>query len=238
MSKSGRKSDPRNNEEQQEKPEFEHIGQYLQQLRTEKGLSVKEVADSTRISEVNLIAIEAQDFTSLPADTFTRGLLTIYAEFLELDPAETVQQFLEERDSSRTGGKRQRMKQQRKILTPKTLAEPPNVSSITTAVILLVAIVALFTAFCLYTSWNPFSFITDKENSFQSIMMSVLPGSESGTKEPLDENMSNEQPPPEGTKENNIQAPDSAPNSFARPENTVLVTSRVPAVMKRSPGDE
>lgn len=172
MSKSGKKYETRQDELQPENPEFENTGQYLRKLRTEKGLTIKDVSNATRISEVNLNAIEAQDFQTLPADTFTRGFLTLYAKFLGVDPVRIVQQFMKERDAGKTGHKRPRpVKQPRKLLTPKTLAEPSHFSSMTAAVILLVIIVVLFTAFCLYTSWNPFSFmVSGKKKSFHSLM--------------------------------------------------------------------
>jgi cytoskeletal protein RodZ len=177
MSKTVKKNIRKQSQTQKQQPEVENTGQYLQRLRTEKGLSTKEVSDTTRISEVNIKALEAQDFAALPADTFTRGLLTIYAEFLGIDPPGVISQFILERDASLTSGKRRTVKQTKKMLTPKALAEPSHVSSMTTAGILLVIIVVLFTAFCLYTSWNPFSFLTRKTAEFQSVMMHVLPGS-------------------------------------------------------------
>ncbi len=184
MSKSGKKSISKTNESQQKRPEIENTGQYLRKLRTDKGLSVKEVSESTRISEVNLNAIEAQDFSSLPADTFTRGLLSIYADFLGTDPAHITSQFMQERDERSASGKRSKAKQSKKLLAPKMMAEPSHISSMTMAGILLVVIIVLFTGFCLYTSWNPFSFLTKKTEGFQSVMMSVLPGSRTEEAQP------------------------------------------------------
>ncbi|MDW7772274.1 MAG: helix-turn-helix domain-containing protein [Desulfobulbaceae bacterium] len=155
-------------------PEFEHTGQYLRKLRTDKGLTIKEVMKATRISELNLNAIEQQDFQTLPADTFTRGFLSLYARFLGANPAEVVQRFMEERDAGKPGGKRPRLNIHtgQHILTPKTMAEPSQFSSLTAAIILLTVIIFFFTAFCLYTSWNPFSFMvsSSKDKDFEYIM--------------------------------------------------------------------
>ena len=158
MSRSGKKKAKKPDEISP--PEFENAGKYLRKLRTDKGLSTKEISEITRISDVNLNAIESQEFESLPADTFTRGFITIYADFLGADTPWIVARFMEERESSRSSEKKSRVKQSRKILTAKTLAEPSQVSSITMAGILLVIIIVLFTGFCLYTSWNPFSFLS------------------------------------------------------------------------------
>lgn len=175
MNKSGKKHGDQQEDLQFEEPEFEHTGQYLQKLRTEKGLTIKDVVQATRISEINLNAIESQDFSTLPADTFTRGFLAMYARYLGLDPKEIVHNFLEERDGRKVGGRKNRAKHTGKILAPKTLAEPSHFSSVTAAFILLIIIILLFTAFCFYTSWNPFSFMTGKNKSLQSFLMSVVP---------------------------------------------------------------
>ena len=140
-------------------------------------MSVKEACEATRISEINLTAIENQDFATLPAETFTRGLLNIYARYLEADPAHVVARFMREREQKhQAGGKRGKPRQtNHKILTPKKLAEPAHISSITMAVALLLSIMVLFTGFCLYTSWNPFSFLSRETDSLQSVVMQSMP---------------------------------------------------------------
>lgn len=154
---------------------LDHSGTYLRKLRTEKGLSVQEVCEATRISEINLRAMENQDFAALPAETFTRGLLNNYARYLGADPAHVVARFMRERDQNQGGGKRGRTKADHHILAPKKLAEPAHISSITMAAVLLLCIVVLFTGFCLYTSWNPFSFLFRETDSIQSPVMHALP---------------------------------------------------------------
>ena len=156
----------------------DHAGAYLRKLRTEKGLSVKEVCEATRISEINLTAMESQDFAALPAETFTRGLLTIYARYLGADPAHVVTRFMREREQkNQGGGKRARTRQaSHRILSPKKLAEPAHISSITMAAVLLLCIVILVTGICMYTSWNPFSFLVRETDSIQSAVMHALPG--------------------------------------------------------------
>lgn len=182
MNKSGKKKETKTSEPP---PEFDNAGKHLQKLRTDKGLSIKEVSEITRISVVNLNAIENQDFQSLPADTFTRGFLTIYANFLGADTSKIVSLFMNEREKNRTPVKKSRRRQSREVLTPKTLAEPSHVSSMTMAGILLMVIIVLFTGFCLYTSWNPFSFLFKDTDNLQSVMQSVFPGNTATQEQPL-----------------------------------------------------
>ena len=155
------------------------IGVRLQLLREQKGLSIQKVSDETRISSSNLKAIEGEYFDQLPADTFIRGLITIYGNFLGIDGVETARIFLQERDQSQPRGKRNRPGKTSDSLSPKKLAEPSHVSSATIATILLLLIVVSFSVFCLYTGWNPFAYFLDRgaQPTTSSFTGTVAPGS-------------------------------------------------------------
>ncbi|HER63570.1 MAG TPA: helix-turn-helix domain-containing protein [Desulfobacteraceae bacterium] len=172
MSKSGKKntSKTKDRDQRTETIELENTGNYLRTLRLGKGLSIKDVAEATRISVSNLNAIEDQNFSSLPANTFTRGLLNIYANFLGADAEAVIRNFMEERGNSPLHKQRSDTRQSRAILTPKRLAEPSHMSSVTMAGILFLFIIASFTAYSVYTSWNPFSFLMKKNGNIQSVM--------------------------------------------------------------------
>jgi len=138
-------------------------GQQLEQLRRAKGLSVEEASSATRVSANNIRAIEAEEFDSLPADTFVRGQVTLYGNFLGADGASLAADFLAARNRYREKGRRTRSRKKRAAhLAPKKLAEPAHVSSATVALLLLAAIVTSFAGFCFYTSWNPFDFLVEK----------------------------------------------------------------------------
>ena len=177
MSKSGKQDIKKEKSLDQKEvtPDFENTGNYLRTLRLGKGLSTKDVTEATRISETNIKAIEDQDYSSLPADTFTRGLLNIYATFLGVDAEAVIEKFLEERSRSSSTRKRTKPKKTSKILAPKRLAEPTHVSSMTMAAILLVVIIVSFAGYCVYTSWNPFSSFMKEKDDIQSVMKNVFP---------------------------------------------------------------
>lgn len=177
MSKSG-KNNIRSKKDQPLEPEtteVENPGNYLRTLRLGKGLSIQEVSETTRVSESNLKAIEDMDFASLPAYTFTRGLLNIYANFLGADAEKIVTKFMEEREVGSTQKQRSRQNYSHKILTPKRLAEPAQISSMTMAVILFLFIAASFAGYCMYTSWNPFSILMNQNRDMPSEITSVFP---------------------------------------------------------------
>jgi cytoskeletal protein RodZ len=154
-------SDPRNTEAAENDIQDVSIGVRLQLVREQKGLTLQQVSAETHVSPSNLTAVEAENFELLPADIFTRGLVSIYADYLGLDGTETARLFIKERDRHRPQPRKNRIGKRARSLTPKKLAEPSHISSATVAGILLVSIVVTFTAFCLYTGWNPFTYFLE-----------------------------------------------------------------------------
>ncbi len=65
-------------------------GQALAAKRGERGLSIDQVAASTRIRAEHLRAIEADQFESLPAAVYAKGYVRTYATYLGLDAEELV----------------------------------------------------------------------------------------------------------------------------------------------------
>jgi cytoskeleton protein RodZ len=58
------------------------VGAYLRELRVQRGLSVEEIARSTRVASRYLQSIEADAFSDLPAPAFTRGFIRAYCQAL------------------------------------------------------------------------------------------------------------------------------------------------------------
>jgi cytoskeleton protein RodZ len=139
------------------------VGEQLKQLRQDKSLTLDEVAASTRVSRFNLNSIESMAFNQLPADSFTRGQIILFASFLGMDGRVAADRFFAERDGKvLPQGSSLQQSLNHQPLTPKKFAEPTHISSAVIAGILLLLIVCSFTGFCLYFSWNPFSFLTGK----------------------------------------------------------------------------
>lgn len=67
-------------------------GALLRQRRTERQLSVEDVAQALRLAPKQLRAIEQDDYDHLPGPTYVRGYLRSYAQFLGLS-ADTVLDF-------------------------------------------------------------------------------------------------------------------------------------------------
>jgi cytoskeleton protein RodZ len=67
-------------------------GQALAAKRAERGLSIDQVAASTRLRPEHVAALEADDFASFAAPVYAKGYLRTYAAYLGLDAEELVRQ--------------------------------------------------------------------------------------------------------------------------------------------------
>jgi cytoskeleton protein RodZ len=66
------------------------LGQLLREAREQKGVSLEQVEEATRIRQKFLQALEEGNFGVLPAETYVKGFLRTYAMYLELDPEELM----------------------------------------------------------------------------------------------------------------------------------------------------
>lgn len=72
------------------------FGAQLKQARESRGISLRQIATSTKISTVALEALERGDLSKLPGGIFSRAFVRAYAVEVGLDPDEIVSQFLVE----------------------------------------------------------------------------------------------------------------------------------------------
>ena len=71
------------------------IGKQLAIRRIQLGMELSEVEEFTHIKEHNLSFLEKGGFDQIPSPVQARGMLKIYAEFLELDHKAILQQYAE-----------------------------------------------------------------------------------------------------------------------------------------------
>jgi flagellar biosynthesis protein FlhG len=74
--------------------ETEFTGRLLRKVRESRGVEIEEIANRTKISSAHLRAIEAEDFSSLPAPVYTRGFVQQVARYLQLDPTQVARTYL------------------------------------------------------------------------------------------------------------------------------------------------
>lgn len=69
------------------------LGEKLRQAREERGISISEVAEQTRISSHYLESIENDDYKPLPGGIFNKGFVKSYARFIGFDEQEALQDY-------------------------------------------------------------------------------------------------------------------------------------------------
>jgi cytoskeleton protein RodZ len=73
------------------------LGAFLQRHREDRGLTLDEVEELTRIRRAYIEAIEAGDWGALPPGVYTRGLLRNYARALDVSQASVMRMYVKER---------------------------------------------------------------------------------------------------------------------------------------------
>ncbi|HSP35010.1 MAG TPA: RodZ domain-containing protein [Thermoanaerobaculia bacterium] len=80
-------------QEPQAQSDLASFGEELRREREIRGISLKEIADATKISKRFLEALEGNDHRTLPAPVFTRGFVREYSRYLGLSADEMVTRY-------------------------------------------------------------------------------------------------------------------------------------------------
>jgi flagellar biosynthesis protein FlhG len=75
-------------------PDTEFTGALLRKVREAYGIELKEICERTKIGKAYLVAIEEEDFASLPSAVYVRGFVAEVAKFLKLDPPQVQRTYL------------------------------------------------------------------------------------------------------------------------------------------------
>jgi cytoskeleton protein RodZ len=70
------------------------FGGRIRQAREQRGVSLRQIADATKISVGVLEALEGNDISRLPGGIFSRGFVRSYAVEIGVDPEQTVRDFM------------------------------------------------------------------------------------------------------------------------------------------------
>src|SRR5438128_1494806 len=81
------------------------FGSRMRQTREERGVSLRQIAETTKFSVSALEALERNDISRLPGGIFSRAFVRSYAGEIGVDPEQTVREFLTQfPDDSVTAG--------------------------------------------------------------------------------------------------------------------------------------
>jgi cytoskeletal protein RodZ len=155
-------------------PENESLGMLLRKLRLERSLDISDVAEETKIPPATIRAMEADDYSSLPALAFARGFYAIYSELLNLDQEEIVERFLSDyqqadfKDSAEDSSSSLQGKQ------IGSMAERPTHFLRTAIGITVLAIILIGAGICWYAGYNPANHISQWLRSFQEPQVEII----------------------------------------------------------------
>ncbi len=88
-------------------PNTPFTGSLLRKVRESQGVDLEEISRYTKISQVQLHAIEEEDFAGLPAFVYLRGFVQEVAKFLKLDPTQVARTYLRRYGQWRTESQQQ-----------------------------------------------------------------------------------------------------------------------------------
>jgi transcriptional regulator with XRE-family HTH domain len=71
----------------------EAFGPNLRRIRLQRGVSLKELADATKVAETLWAGLERNDFSRWPNGIFARAYVREYAKAIGVDPEATVDDF-------------------------------------------------------------------------------------------------------------------------------------------------
>jgi len=146
----------------------------LRKLRLERSLDISDIAEETKIPPATIRAMEADDYSTLPALAFARGFYAIYAELLNLDQEEVVKRFL---DDYRNADFAKKPDIASPSLTGKqvgSMAERPSHFLRTAVGISILAVILIGSGICWYAGYNPANQISQWLRSFQEPNIEII----------------------------------------------------------------
>lgn len=75
--------------------ETEYTGDLLRQVREARGLTLEQMANTTKIAIYYIRNLEAEEYEDLPAEVYVRGYLKQLAKLLKLDPEPMVKSYID-----------------------------------------------------------------------------------------------------------------------------------------------
>ena len=115
----------------------------MRRERELRQISLREIAEATKINLRYLDALERDDFRHLPGGVFNKGFVRAYAQFIGIDPETMVTAYLDE-------DRRQQARVTRTTPAPQPSAEaevpPPSVGARVWVAVLVIALILVVLA--------------------------------------------------------------------------------------------
>jgi cytoskeletal protein RodZ len=121
------------------------LGEKLRQAREERGITLSEVADQTRISGLYIESIENDDYRSLPGGIFNKGFVKSFAKYVGVDEQEALQDY-----ANLAANQDHQIVDELRTYRPEVLTDDRSSSSSLPTIIFAVIILGLMTAGILF----------------------------------------------------------------------------------------
>jgi cytoskeletal protein RodZ len=145
------------------------LGEKLRQAREERGISISEVAEQTRISPHYLDLIENDDYRTLPGGIFNKGFVKSYAKYVGIDEQEALQDY-----SSLIANQEGVSADEPKTYRPEVLTDDRATSSMIPTIIFAVVILGLM-------SWGLLKLVDYIQNQPSQPVANTNPASNTNT---------------------------------------------------------
>lgn len=183
----------------------ESLGEKLKQAREERGITISEVAEQTRISALYLQAIENDDYRTLPGGIFNKGFVKSFSKYVGVDEHEALEDYARIISSQQPSGDDLEPKSYR----PQVLTDDSSGPSMLPTIIFAVIILGLMT-------WGILALVNYLQNSESSIANANI--ADSNIKENTNTNAN------VNTNEQAIPATDEINVTISAPELSITST--------------
>lgn len=149
------------------------LGSHFRNARTNLGKSLEEAARVTCINPTILANLEADNFTKMPAEVFTRGFIKLYAQYLGLDANETLKLYVRQENLDPERPEDQPYRQE--ILTGAAMAHPLSFFRSNPRVMIIAILLTVLLAFyvlgaIIKMGQKPFDQITPENELAKSLV--------------------------------------------------------------------
>lgn len=121
------------------------LGEKLRQAREERGITLSEVAEQTRISGLYIESIENDDYRNLPGGIFNKGFVKSFAKYVGIDEQEALQDY-----ASLTVNQGIQAPEETKTYRPEVLTDDRASTSSLPTIVFAVVILGLMTGGILF----------------------------------------------------------------------------------------
>lgn len=136
------------------------LGEKLREAREERGISLTEVAEQTRISPHYIESIERDDYKPLPGGIFNKGFIKSFAKYVGIDEQEALQDY-----SRAIAANENTAELDQKLYKPEVLTDEYSTKSMIPTVIGAIVILGIMTGGILFG----LSYLNSTEDSSKPI---------------------------------------------------------------------